>query len=370
MTGVGADPPPDRGSWVVRPEDLRVDERRDGISGLLRCKNEELTLAAAIESFLPGLDELVLVYNGCLDRTPEICERYAERYPERVRAVHYEPRVEPARSPEYRRRRIPDDSEESYANYYNFALCRSTRKIAVKVDAHLVALPGPWRRICDKVRAGLPEDARWHGKILTCAPTSKAPGERNLSLNRDTMSMVSNQDNPFFHVNRSTWYRYDAHADSMGYERLDCRSLPRERDLGVYALHVKTLKPALALTRGYPHRDFRDVDAMIEDAMKFNAVSGPVTLRQAYFVFLYEFLRVGLPFRIESHLEELLRRRLGFDVAFVRDAWWKDVLHVALHGRFFARELIEAAGDLGWRLRAGYRRGARAARSLSTSQRA
>src|SRR5206468_7308345 len=58
--------------FVVRRSDLKVSQRRPGISGYMRVRDEEQFLALAIESHLPFLDELVIVYNACTDRTPEI----------------------------------------------------------------------------------------------------------------------------------------------------------------------------------------------------------------------------------------------------------------------------------------------------------
>ena len=144
--------------WNVDRTDLHVDSRAPGISGFMRLRNESQLLRIAIDSHLPHLDELILVYNNCDDDTPAICEDYAVRFPEKIRAIHYKPIVVPAGSPEYLNDGIPDQAEESLANYYNFTLCQTTRKIAVKIDGDHVALSPQFGDLCARAREKMPEN--------------------------------------------------------------------------------------------------------------------------------------------------------------------------------------------------------------------
>ncbi len=47
-------------------------DRTPGVSGILRVKNDAEFLEECIESCIPALDELIIVYNGCTD-TLYIC---------------------------------------------------------------------------------------------------------------------------------------------------------------------------------------------------------------------------------------------------------------------------------------------------------
>ena len=43
-----------------------------GLSGLMRVKDDALTLEASIDSCIDGLDELIITYNDCTDNSAEI----------------------------------------------------------------------------------------------------------------------------------------------------------------------------------------------------------------------------------------------------------------------------------------------------------
>ena len=130
------------------------DRRRDGISGFMRLKNEEEYLDQVIESLLPFLDELVIVYNECTDRTPEIVARCQARHPQKVKVYHYVPRVYPQRSDLHTA--TSPVSVHSLVRYCNFALSRTTCRYAVKVDGDEVAIPGAFKFVTEMVRSKQP----------------------------------------------------------------------------------------------------------------------------------------------------------------------------------------------------------------------
>jgi hypothetical protein len=49
--------------------------RKIGLSGLMRVKDDALTLEASIDSCIDGLDELIITYNDCTDNSAEIIEK-------------------------------------------------------------------------------------------------------------------------------------------------------------------------------------------------------------------------------------------------------------------------------------------------------
>lgn len=117
-------------------QNLCPSKRRQGISGFMRLRNEGQFLAQSIESWLPVLDELVIVYNHCQDNTADIVEHYAQQFPDKIRAFHYLPIVYPQGSQQYQA--LDENNPQSLVYYYNFALSKTTCQWAIKLDGDLI----------------------------------------------------------------------------------------------------------------------------------------------------------------------------------------------------------------------------------------
>lgn len=131
-------------------EDFDRAGKKPGLSAIVRLKNEEDFAERALQSIAPFFDEIVVVYNGCTDRTPEIVEHFAAAEPERVKAYHYVPEVFPQGSEMHRR--LPADHASSLVHYYNFALSRATRRVCAKWDGDMIAAPGPFGALIERIR--------------------------------------------------------------------------------------------------------------------------------------------------------------------------------------------------------------------------
>lgn len=127
---------------------------KNGLSGIMRVRNEERYLSACIDSCINALDELIIVYNDCTDDSPAIIEAKAKQYPDKIRAFSYNHNVishnlnkeefEYAKS-------LPEDSLQLHSNQCNFALSQVTYKYAVKIDADQIYIESEvkkWRDIC------------------------------------------------------------------------------------------------------------------------------------------------------------------------------------------------------------------------------
>jgi hypothetical protein len=147
-------PPP----WQVSEAD-HARPRRPGIAGFMRLRNEAEYLDAAFATHVEGLDELIVVHNRCTDETPAICERWRQRHPERISVFEYAPEVVPLSAPEAKR--IDPRDEHSLANYYNWALTRTTREIVIKIDGDHVGDAGRFAATCARVRRRLDRDEVW-----------------------------------------------------------------------------------------------------------------------------------------------------------------------------------------------------------------
>ena len=63
---------------------MKRKRRKNGISVLIACQNEEAVLGLCIYSFLAFGDELIIVDNGSVDNSKAIAQRYANEYPSKV----------------------------------------------------------------------------------------------------------------------------------------------------------------------------------------------------------------------------------------------------------------------------------------------
>lgn len=123
-----------------------------GVSGLMRVRNEEEYVEASIDSVIDVLDELIICYQECTDRTPEILERKRKEYPRKIKLYYYAPKVytHDLTPDEYAYAySLPDDSPHLLSSYYNYTLSKATYRYAVKIDADQIYFMDRMREICD-----------------------------------------------------------------------------------------------------------------------------------------------------------------------------------------------------------------------------
>ncbi|KAG1648952.1 putative teichuronic acid biosynthesis glycosyltransferase TuaC [Nymphon striatum] len=83
--------------------DLRIGDRKNGISAFMRIRNGADFLEPTIRSHINHFDEIVAVYNQCSDATPDILGRLAQEYGPKLRVFHYTDRVFPPGSEDHAR---------------------------------------------------------------------------------------------------------------------------------------------------------------------------------------------------------------------------------------------------------------------------
>jgi hypothetical protein len=112
------------------------------ISAMLRVRDEEEFLHAAVSSIADLVDEIVLVDNQSTDRTPEIVRQLASEHSDKV-AVHAYPhpvaRVGAEQAAAARGRR--EAGVRTLAEYYNWCLARCREPFVLKWDGDMIALP-------------------------------------------------------------------------------------------------------------------------------------------------------------------------------------------------------------------------------------
>jgi glycosyltransferase involved in cell wall biosynthesis len=112
----------------------------EGISFMLRVRNEEATLEKSIRS-LTGLTiphEIVVVLHCCTDRSAEIVSALHTEFPDRIRVHHYNTEISRAG---YEMLATDVTSPHSICTYYNWCLAQCTKPWVFKWDADFVATP-------------------------------------------------------------------------------------------------------------------------------------------------------------------------------------------------------------------------------------
>lgn len=127
---------------------------KNGLSGLMRIKNEESFVENCINSCIDALDELIIVYNDCTDNTPQIVENMRKLYPEKIKVYAYDNHVlsHNLTKEEFEfAKTLPEDSPRLHSNQCNFALAKANYKYAVKIDVDQLYFTDElkkWRDIC------------------------------------------------------------------------------------------------------------------------------------------------------------------------------------------------------------------------------
>lgn len=142
-------------------EDFKVEissiaqDRRPGVSGMLRVRNDAEFIDACVKSCIDALDELVIVYNDCSDESPVLIGKLVEEYKGKIRAFEFKPKIKAWNLDANTVDEILDKTiseENTLAGYYNFALAKTSCEYVMKVDADQIYIPSKLKEICDCYR--------------------------------------------------------------------------------------------------------------------------------------------------------------------------------------------------------------------------
>lgn len=132
--------------------------RKNGVSGLLRIKNEEEFIEACVESCISALDELIITYNDCTDNSEAIIETVRNKYPNKIKVYKYSPKIISLNLTEKEYNEIksaPEGSVYLLSNYYNFTLSKSSYRYVMKIDADQIYFTKYLEEICDAYRGNV-----------------------------------------------------------------------------------------------------------------------------------------------------------------------------------------------------------------------
>lgn len=112
--------------------------RKLGLSGLLRVRNDEDTLAQSIDSCIDALDELIITYHECNDKSLQIINDKKQQYSDKIIVIPYPYHVLGVGVTDEESeivRSLPIGHPQLLASYYNNALQYVNYKYVLKIDA-------------------------------------------------------------------------------------------------------------------------------------------------------------------------------------------------------------------------------------------
>ena len=217
--------------YCFQRADLRVADRRPGISAFMRIRNGADFLELTIRSHIDYFDELVAVYNQSTDETPDILMRLQREFgPTKLRVIHYTDRVFPPGSDGHART-LPT-SPNSLINYYNFSLAATRYQFATKLDDDHLAIADAMKTTTDAIRAGTVPANTMH--CFSGLNVFRQRDGRLGILDRDPIS--GGGDIGFFRVSPRTYFKHDRR-----FERFE-RGGARRCFAGFLYWHLKYIK--------------------------------------------------------------------------------------------------------------------------------
>lgn len=128
----------------------------NGVSGIMRVKNEEQFISLSIDSCIDALDELIIVYQDCDDNTPQIIHEKTKQYPNKIKAFHYKHSIKSHHLSDEEFdlfSKLPSTSPNLLSSYYNYALSKCSYKYCLKIDADQIYNSGKLLTLCNAYRS-------------------------------------------------------------------------------------------------------------------------------------------------------------------------------------------------------------------------
>lgn len=128
--------------------------KKNGLSGLIRTRNEASLLGPCIDSCIDALDELIVICFDCTDNTLEVLEEKKRQYPDKLRVFEYNHKVlafDLTQEEFELAKALPDDSPRLYGNLCNWGKSKARYKYLTKIDADQLYFADElkkWRDVC------------------------------------------------------------------------------------------------------------------------------------------------------------------------------------------------------------------------------
>ena len=214
---------------------LNPANRGEGVSAMLRVRDGAEFLQAGLESCLDIFDEVVAVHHQCSDATPQILHDLAKRHPDRLKVYEYPHEVVPPNTAQHAAEGA--DSLHTIAALCNYALSKTTRRVAIKHDADHIYIRPNLARAVAAVRRRCDGFVPAAGVNLARSPD----GALGVSLHDPLCGVAGDYaggDYGFFPVSEDTWFVHNDRHETARYGPVS-PSLPAA---GILLWHMKLLE--------------------------------------------------------------------------------------------------------------------------------
>ena len=117
---------------------------KNGVSLIIRAKNEEKNIKVCIESVVDLVDEIIFVNNNSTDNTLKLIEEYALKYP-KIKVYNYFINVNKAGT--QHAEAIKNNDKNTLGQFYNWCLSKATMKNIIKWDADFICIRNNFKRM-------------------------------------------------------------------------------------------------------------------------------------------------------------------------------------------------------------------------------
>lgn len=127
-------------------------DRPNGVSGLMRVKNDADFIRASVLSVIDCLDELIICYQKSNDNTEQEIKKLHEEFPDKIRVYYYAPIVYSHNLSDKELKLIDDAKLSSIhllSNYYNYTLSKAKYRYGIKIDADQIYFTEKFAEICN-----------------------------------------------------------------------------------------------------------------------------------------------------------------------------------------------------------------------------
>lgn len=211
-------------------------QRTPGVSGYYRLYNEADFLVASVESHLAFFDEIILL-NDCTttDKTPAIAQTLAKKYPDKIKYFYYAPEAYKLRSKAYKI--LPYNHPNSFANYYNFALSKTSHQIVTKIDGDHIAIDSAFAKITKNSH-----DSDFMKNIFyTFTGINLWLNDGELLV--DTHNQHIGGDHGFYTMRQEKHYYTKAKTTEDGYFSVKNRQI---KNAGILYFHLKNMRSSIS----------------------------------------------------------------------------------------------------------------------------